>query len=254
MRSAEAAQLELPLEFLREEPAAGRSVLLDGRVIDYTLRRSRRRRVITLMIDERGLHVSVPWRAGSRAIEAELRRHAAWILRKHAEWQARRPAPRVWRDGETLLLLGEAVRLTLVPSHRSVCKEDGRLLVGAGAQPQPDAVARLVTAWLREQALGCFLDRVARHAPLLGVAQPAVALSSARTRWGSCHAGGRIRLNWRLVQMPLRLIDYVVVHELAHLREMNHSPRFWSIVADVIPDYAARRREMRTEGPRYTVV
>ena len=87
----------------------------------------------------------------------------------------------------------------------------------------------------------------------LAVAPPTLRLSNARTRWGSCHASGRILLNWRLIQMPARLIDYVVVHELAHLREMNHSPRFWAVVAREIPDHTARRHEIRRDAHRYIV-
>ena len=82
---------------------------------------------------------------------------------------------------------------------------------------------------------------------------PLIQLSNARTRWGTCHPHGRVHLNWRLIHMPQHLIDYVVVHELAHLREMNHSPRFWAVVGSVIPDYTARRREMRRESHRYLV-
>ena len=78
-------------------------------------------------------------------------------------------------------------------------------------------------------------------------------LSNARSRWGSCHVSGRISLNWRLIQLPPHLVDYVVVHELAHLREMNHSPRFWSLVGRIIPDYQARRRELRREAHQYLV-
>lgn len=254
MTKIEMQQLQLPFEFRREEPLPDDRILLGGCVIGYTLRRSRRRRSITLIIDERGLRVSVPWRAQQDAIETELRRHEGWILRKHAEWRERRPPPRTWHDGETLMLMGETLRLTLARAPQPVCRQGGQLLVDAGSQPHPGAIAAQVGAWLREQALACFRARVSYHLPLLRVAEPEVRLSDAKTRWGSCHAEGRIRLNWRLIQMPLRLIDYVVVHELAHLREMNHSRRFWRLVCDAMPDYAARRTEIRTDGPRYTVV
>jgi hypothetical protein len=116
---------------------------------------------------------------------------------------------------------------------------------------RPGDIARTVTEWLREQALACFHTRIAHYAPRLRVPAPELRLSEARTRWGSCHPAGRVLINWRLIQMPLRLVDYVVVHELAHLKEMNHSPRFWRTVASIIPDYAARRTEIRVEGHRY---
>jgi predicted metal-dependent hydrolase len=141
------------------------------------------------------------------------------------------------------------LRLTLLPGTQAVEAGDDRLL--AGNSP---ALAQTVTDWLRQQALHCFGLRIAHYHPQIGVAGPQVRLSDARTRWGSCHSSGRIRLNWRLVQMPLHLIDYVVAHELAHLREMNHSPRFWRTVGLMVPDYAARRREIRTDGHRYLLV
>jgi len=86
---------------------------------------------------------------------------------------------------------------------------------------------------------------------MLGVAQPPIRLSNARTRWGSCHPAGRIHLNWRLIHFPLPLIDYVVVHELAHLRELNHSASFWRLVAQIVPDHAARRAQIRAHAHHY---
>lgn len=251
---AEGVQPDLPFEFRPPHPGADGRILLCGQVIDYALRRSHRRRAITLIVDERGLRVCAPWRATPAAIESEMRKHTAWILRKHAEWAERRPRPCIWRDGETLMLLGEALHLTLYRGQQPVYRHGERLYVAATDDTRPEAIADLVRAWMRQQALEWFRARVACHVPVLGVAEPEVRLSNARTRWGSCHAAGRIRLHWRLIQMPPRLADYVVVHELAHLREMNHSPRFWRIVAGVLPDYKALRMEIRTGGLRYAVL
>ncbi|MDM7463197.1 M48 family metallopeptidase [Tepidimonas taiwanensis] len=97
------------------------------------------------------------------------------------------------------------------------------------------------TPALIEQARQRFAERVAHYAPLLGVAPARLRVSDARTRWGSASSRGTIALNWRLVCLPPALLDYVVVHELAHLREMNHGPAFWALVAAVLPDYAQRR-------------
>jgi predicted metal-dependent hydrolase len=247
------SQLNLPLEVPRGTFASHAHICLGGRLVEYTIRRSPRRGSITLTIDERGLRVGAPWRAGERAIENQLRRHEAWVLRKLAEWQQRRAAPRRWEDGETLMLMGEPLRITLAPGFHAIGRNDDRLMVGTSAEPHPGEIAGKVTAWLREQALVCFHERIAHYVPLLPAPAPQVRLSSARTRWGSCHATGRILLNWRLIQMPLQLVDYVVVHELAHLKEMNHSPRFWRIVARIIPDYAARRKAIRIDGHRYVL-
>jgi hypothetical protein len=100
-------------------------------------------------------------------------------------------------------------------------------------------------------AQGWFEQRAAHFARVLDVRVHSIRLSNARTRWGTCHPDGRVRLNWRLIQAPPALVDYVVVHELAHLREPNHSPRFWTWVAGVLPDYKERRQALRRDACRY---
>lgn len=249
----ETASLELPLEWRESAAPSPLRIHLGGMCVTYTVQRRRRRGAITLTIDERGLRVGAPWRASHDAIEQLLRQHANWVLKKLAEWRQRSAPPLHWQDGESLMLLGKPLRLTLLPEHRQISADEGRLVIG-NAAATPPAIAQVVTDWLRQQALPCFRQRIAHFYPLIGVAAPEVHLSNARSRWGSCHSNGRIRLNWRLIQMPMHLIDYVVAHELAHLREMNHSPRFWQTVARMLPDYAARRMEMKTGGYRYLLV
>lgn len=251
MARTETAQLKLPRQFRRTEIVSHGHICLGDRIISYIIKRSRRRGSITLTIDEQGLRAGAPWQASQRAIQDQVRKHGAWVLRKLAAWQERRAPPRRWQDGETLMLLGDPLRLTLAPAPRTTVRNGDRLLVGAATLRLPDEVAQQVIAWLREQALRCFHNRVAHYLPLLGVPAPEIRLSNARTRWGSCHRDGRISLSWRLIQLPLRLVDYVIVHELAHLREMNHSLRFWQTVGRAIPDYAGRKREIRTEAHRY---
>jgi predicted metal-dependent hydrolase len=106
-------------------------------------------------------------------------------------------------------------------------------------------VREVAEAWLKKQAHTLFEQRLQHFAPLLGVQWRKLSLSSASTRWGSARIDGHIRLNWRLIHLPLTQIDYVVVHELAHLREMNHGPRFWDTVGGVMPDYRERRQKLR---------
>jgi predicted metal-dependent hydrolase len=226
-------------------------IALDGRIVEYTIRRSARRRSITLTIDERGLRVGAPWRAGEQSIVRQIRRHAGWVLRKLDEWTRRRPAPRRWEEGERVMFLGEPLRLTLLPDSRPPARMALQLLVGGAAPHDPLRVESEVTRWLKEQAHAVFGERVAHYAPLLGVPRPDIRLSNARTRWGSCHPSGYIHLNWRLAQCPLPLLDYVVVHELAHLRELNHSARFWRIVAAIIPDHVELRAELRARAHEY---
>ena len=237
-------------------PATGRAHLaLDGTIVSYTIKRSQRRRAISILVDEDGLRVGAPWNASLAAIEGLLQRHSRWVVRKLAEWNERRPPPRRWCDGETLMLLGSPLTLRLTAARVSQPNVVGSEIIVTASDSSSRPVGVRVQDWLREQALSCFAMRVHHFRQTLDVtADPTVHLSNARTRWGSCHASGRIHLNWRLVQMPLHLIDYVVAHEVAHLLEMNHSQRFWRTVARMVPDYAARRRELRSDSHRYLFV
>ena len=252
MKRTETDQLELPLQF-RQQQAVGRAYLaLEGTLVSYTIKRSRRRSAISILVDEDGVRVGAPWHATHNAIERLLQKHAHWVLRKLDEWQVRRAAARRWADGELLMHFGEPLTLKLADDCDAVELDAPHLIVRTDVSSR---VARQVQEWLHAQALQYFQERVAHYRTRLGIdSTPSVLLSSARTRWGSCHTSGRIHLNWRLIQMPMPLIDYVVAHEVAHLVEMNHSPRFWRTVGSLVPDYAALRKELRRDGYRYLVV
>ena len=247
-------QLDLPLRFPQRQIVGRAHLALEGRLVSYTIKRSARRRAISILVDEQGLRVGAPWNAPQNTIERLLRKHAAWVLRKLDEWHVRRPPLKQWGDGEQLMLLGRAFTVCVAPHITEIGIQDTDLLVPAAAATGTN-VCLQVQEWLHTQALLCFEERVAHYAELLGIERkPQVLLSNARTRWGSCHSSGRIHLNWRLVQMPVDLIDYVVAHEVAHLLEMNHSQRFWRVVGRVVPDYAARRKTLRHHGHRYLVL
>jgi len=223
-----------------------RRIVLAGQPVDYTLRRSTRRS-IGLRIDHRGLRVGAPQRAALRDIEAMLCQHADWVLAKLAVWRARpAPASFVVTDGAQLDILARPTQLRLSQAARAHGHlGDGEIHLALPAQADP---ARLLEATLRDAARRHFAQRLAHFAPVLGVAVPPLRLSSARTRWGSCSGRGNIALNWRLLLLPPAIVDYVVCHELAHLKEMNHSPRFWSVVETLCPDWRQRRLELRRLG------
>ena len=253
MNRAKPGQLELPLQHRQQQVVGHAHLALEGRLVSYTIKRSSRRRAISILVDEEGLRVGAPWEATHGSIERLLKRHADWVLKKLEEWQVRRAPARHWVDGETLMLLGKTFALKLAPGEAQVRIDGAHLVVGTASCGS--AIARHVHDWLHAQALACFTDRVDHYRKILGVRPPPqVHLSSARTRWGSCHVSGRIHLNWRLIQMPAHLLDYVVAHEVAHLIEMNHSQRFWRTVGKLVPDYAARRKELRREGHRYLLI
>lgn len=236
-------------------PATTRHAIAFGaQSVTYTLKRSPRRRSITFTIDEQGLHVGAPWRASQRHVENLLNRNAAWVTHKLAEWQQRKALSPRWGAGAMLMLKGKPLTLGFAPNQTTTLAVDGNLWLALDATAGGEKVRAHVIDWLRAKAHAWFEERVAHFAPLLGVPPPKVRLSNARTRWGSCSPDGRVRLNWRLIQMPNELIDYVAVHELAHLRELNHSRRFWDWVATVLPDHAERRCALRREGGRYLIV
>jgi predicted metal-dependent hydrolase len=241
-------------------PDASREVLLEGVRVAYALRRMRRRS-IGFVIGSQGLAVSAPRWVSLADVETALRARAGWILRKLAEQEAR--ARRVaqarvdWRDGATLPFLGHTLRIVIDPrSPGAVLHADAaganpsagpRLLVGLPQAAEPAQLRDVVQSWLQRQARRVFEERCAHFAPRLGVRVRRLALSSATTRWGSASADGSIRLNWRLVHFGMPVIDYVVAHELAHLREMNHSPAFWEVVRSVVPDVEGLRERLREQ-------
>lgn len=223
------------------EPPKHRHLVLGSQLVAYTLKQAPRRR-LAMTIDERGLTVGAPLRTTVAEVEAFVRRHSAWVHKKLAEFagQARRHI--AVRDGVRLPLLGAEVAVRVVPGANRIRWQDQELFLEARADANCDALARRA---LQRRALMVFAERVEVYARVMGRPAPALGLSNARTRWGSCNARTGIRLNWRLIHLPLPLIDYVVAHELAHLIEMNHSRRFWAQVESLYPDWQAARRELK---------
>lgn len=243
-----------------KHPNAQRDIVLQGHRVSYALRRARRRS-IGFVVGAEGLAVSAPRWVGQGEIEAALRDKAAWILRKLQEQRERGrrlEAARVeWRDGTTLPFLGETVivvldsRTTGALLQRAEATLPGvpqlTLHLGLPHTAEAAQIRDAVQSWLQRQARRIFEERCALLSPRLGVRMKRLSLSSATTRWGSASANGSIRLNWRLVHFALPVVDYVVAHELAHLREMNHSPAFWDVVRSAVPDFEQARGCLRHE-------
>lgn len=242
-------QPELPFASTRKPHAADetpRTIALGDRLVPYVLRRASRR-TIGLSIDHRGLRVGAPRRASLLEVEALILRHGEWVAQKLDEWRSRRrPDPLRIVDGVQLPWLGARLEVRLaLGANRAVWggPEASALTL---CLRSPAEAGRVLEKALRDRARELFLERLAHYAAPLGLAVPRLTLSAARTRWGSCSLKSGIRLNWRLLHFPLPVIDYVVAHELAHLREMNHGPRFWSIVEQLYPDYKAARAELKS--------
>lgn len=228
-------------------PLADSRIELRGCTVAYALRRARRRS-IGLLVGLDGLRVSAPRWATRRDIEAALNDKADWIVRKLVEQRERaqrlQAAQVDWCAGASLPYLGRPLQVQLGPGSQ-VLVDPTTLHLGLPISASATEIQGAVVAWLKREALALFAQRCDHFAPLLNVRHTQLRLSSAQTRWGSAHASGTIRLNWRLVHFDLPVIDYVVAHELAHLREMNHSPRFWSLVGSVVPDVEAAQRVLK---------
>jgi predicted metal-dependent hydrolase len=241
-------------------PRSQRDIRLGEHLVAYELRRARRRS-IGFVVGVDGLSVSAPRWVGVGEVEAALREKAAWILRKLHEQRERAQrlsAARVdWRDGSTIPFLGETVILVLDPRATGAQLREAddtlpgvprlTLHLGLPQSAAPEQIRDTVQSWLQRQARRIFEERCALFAGRLGVRMRRLSLSSASTRWGSASVDGSIRLNWRLVHFGLPVIDYVVTHELAHLREMNHSAAFWEVVRQALPDFEAARGKLRHE-------
>ncbi|MFH2134572.1 MAG: SprT family zinc-dependent metalloprotease [Pseudomonadota bacterium] len=224
-----------------------RSLQLSDKHISYTLKRSSKRRSIGLRIDERGLTVSMPLRASEKWLHSVLQDKASWVLDKLEDWQVGKVMPVVWQDGAAIPFRGEMFTLRVVADLFGAPPrlQGENLILQLNRTITEQRIEKLVSQWYRAQALQVFEECVAHFAPMMGVSPSVIRVSSARTQWGSCSASGVVSLNWHLVKLSLPLIDYVVVHELAHLKEMNHSAAFWQVVESVCPDYLELRKELR---------
>jgi predicted metal-dependent hydrolase len=252
----DALQAAAPEPDLLQHPRAQRDIVLQGQRVAYEFRVARRR-TIGFTVGLEGLSVSAPRWVRRADIDEALRERADWILDKLAEQRERAgrlQAARVqWREGSSIPFLGEPVVMVIDPrvagAVLDAAPESGLagvprrvLRIGLAHSVGAAQLRETVQGWLQRQAKRVFEERCAHFAPRLGVRVRRISLSSAATRWGSASADGSIWLHWRLIHFTMPVIDYVVAHELAHLREMNHSRAFWAVVRSVVPDYEQSRR------------
>lgn len=221
-----------------------RRLILAGRALEYGVTRSRRR-TVSIIVGPDGLAVRAPHTAPWHAIEGFLLAKAHWIVTRLDAWRdAPRPARIIGISGETLPVMGELLRLEVRGAKPGVIREPGVLVV-ALREPLDQAAARLaLVKWLKRTGLEAFAPRAADFAARLGIKAPPVTVSCARARWGSCSVEGRIRLAWRLVHLAPHHSDYVIAHEVAHVVQPDHSPRFWSVLESLYPDSRNARREL----------
>jgi len=239
-------------------PRASREIRLAHALIGYEFKRGQRRS-IGFSVGPDGLAVRAPKWVPLVEVDAALQAKAPWILRKLQESRERHAQLAAqaitWCDGASLPYLGQALTIKLDPERRFAAggaefdEVTLTLHISLPHNASPDQIRDRVQAWLMQQAKWIFEQRLDHFAPRVGVQWKKLSLSNAATRWGSARVDGSIRLNWRLVHFRLSVLDYVVAHELSHLRVMDHSPRFWDTVRAVVPDYAALRQQLKSEAP-----
>ena len=253
-------------------PDASREALLGGVLVADAFKRGKRR-TIGFSVGAEGLAVSAPKWVLLNEIDRAVQEKADWIVKKLQETRERHKrleAVRIdWKDGASLPFMGGVLTVVLDPRQSvsammvqpvSAAPDEGddvkglppsaernTLCLGLAHSATATQIRDAAQAWLMRYARQLFEERLNHFAPELGVQWRRLSLSSAGTRWGSASADGSIRLNWRLIHFKLSVIDYVVVHELSHLRVMDHSPRFWDTVRHVVPDYAELRSQLKDE-------
>jgi len=225
-------------------------VQFGGTSIAYLVERGRRRKTIAIAVDPVcGVSVRAPQDAPIARLDSIVVRKAKWIIERRRQYADLPPpqTPREFVNGETFLYAGKQYRLKIVDRQRregtGVSLVGGRLCVGRG---QP--VRSVLVSWYRERAQEHLVRRVQIWADRIGVRPASVRVREQRTRWGSADSKGNLRFNWRIVQAPTRLLDYVVAHELVHLIHRDHTREFWATLGRTMPDYEARRENLRIFG------
>lgn len=228
------------------------NVTLGGRAVAYTVRESARARTVRLKISPReGVEVIIPVGAPPLDVEALLRRRAAWIL-KHYTTPA--PLQRQFVTGEQVLYQGQTLTLDVAEKPRghsiSLALDGDTLRLRVPPGTDAPAMRAALESWYRAQAKVYLPRRAAELAQQHGFQYGKITIKGQRARWGSCSSQRNLNFNWRLMLAPPAAIDYVILHELCHLTEMNHSRRFWTLVGRCCPDYQQWVQWFKTNGDR----
>lgn len=220
-------------------------------IIDYELIFSERKTLGIHVYHDGTVVVDAPIGSDEMAIGQKVSKRAAWILRQQRQFQAypaTSPLPRRYVSGESYRYLGRQYRLKVVEDGvESVRLSRGFLTVSVRSVEDKARIAELVHNWYHSQAKRIFAERLSVCFPRvesLGVGYPELAIRNMKARWGSCSAKGRLTLNLKLIHVPRDLIDYVVIHELCHLKEHNHSPAFYALLERALPEWRERRTKL----------
>ena len=212
-----------------------------------------KRKSIALIVEPDGrLVVRAPMRISDADIKHLVKQKERWIREKQKQVKDKsaQSKPKVYMDGEEFLYLGKSYQLKIVADLNPALVLSRKFYLSRRALPKAESV---FTEWYRERARAVISKRVKLYAARHGFTYRKIRITSARTRWGSCSSMGNLNFTWRLVMAPPEVIDYVVVHELAHLRVNNHSKEFWKQVERIMPDYKQRLKWLKKNGRKLTL-
>jgi predicted metal-dependent hydrolase len=207
-----------------------------------------KRKTIALIVETDGsLTVRAPLRVSNKSIFELVEQKSGWIQRKQESARSFPPASQMkaFTSGETFWYLGKAYPLEIVPDGVPALQLDGKFYLARSRLPKAGAI---FTRWYKDQAARTIEERAGWYAARFRLPYKQIKITSARGRWGSCSARDTLCFTWRLVMAPPEIIDYVIVHELVHLEEKNHSKNFWAKVEAILPDYLTCRKWLRQNG------
>ena len=212
--------------------------------------RTNRKRSVSIQLKPEGVRILAPKSISDKRIREIITQKTPWITRKQQE-VALAPTikPKTYSDGESFSYLGQDYQLKITAGDTPSLQLQGSVLAATLPQPSTQtAVKSLVLSWYQEQAAQCLTEKTGQYAELIGVKPKSIRLKDYKSRWGSCSINGDISYSWRIILAPHPIVDYVVVHELCHMLEHNHSKRYWQHVARHLPDYKEHRKWLRING------
>jgi len=212
--------------------------------IEYKLKVSKQARRLSLRYDHRGLHIISPRSISKHQAQELIRKHLAWVLKQQTHY-AQISVQKLY-DGAEVDIFGdrEKIRYVLEENSAKVAESGEHLVVKAAAGEHQ----KVLTKWLRQIAKRGIIARVSELAVKHGFKYQNISIRDQSSRWGSCSSQANLNFNWRLMLAPLFVLDYVIIHELAHTQQMNHSSAFWEIVANCMPDYRLAKKWLKSEG------
>jgi len=238
-------------------------LVFDDRVIEYTIKYSNLASSLKIVVDAKdGVQVTAPLQYNASTISSIMQDKSTWVLEKldYLSVLAGCTVPRLFVDGEQFFFLGNRFTIKVNTSDKivnnAVIINGQQMLVKVPPAAYQDgrtvAVRNTLVKWYKKQAGFIIKDRIYLYADSIGVKLAKIRIKEQKHRWGSCSGKGNLNFNWHLVMAPISIIDYVIVHELCHLKRLDHSPVFWSLVEAVLPDYQIRRKWLKQYGPVLT--